>query len=179
MTAKNGPDGQTYRIGSPKLAYLALQRMNDVIGDLGSPARPGTLDLELTDPPTGAPLSEGAVERVVLRRADGSYVLALWQRAQSFSFLNFAPRDLFVAPRAVEVRLDGSVGDWDATTYVPAVAANPTGSSVGRRSRSRSTTTSRWSSSPRPPRCVDPSPRPRPCRRRHRRPRRLTGRASR
>ena len=126
MKARLAPDNQTFRFGSPKLAYLALQRMNAIIGDLGANGRPGSLDLALTDPTTGAEVPDSQIERVVLRRADGTYVLALWQRAQSFSFLNYTQRDLTVAPKQVKVQLDGSAGEWTATGYMPTVSADPT-----------------------------------------------------
>jgi hypothetical protein len=131
MTAKLGSDKKTFRIGSPKLAYLAIQRMNQIIGDLGATARPGSLDLTVTDPTTGAEIPESEIERVALRRADGTYVLALWQRAVSFSFLNYTQRDLTVPPRQVKVSLDGSAGDWSATSYVPTISASATGRYAG------------------------------------------------
>lgn len=126
MTSRLNPDGKTFRIGSPKLAYLALQRMNAIVGDLEARARPGTLDLTITDPATGAAIPDDQVERVALRRADGTYVLAIWQRAQSFSFLDYKPRDLTVPARAVQVSLDASAGDWQARSYVPAISGAAT-----------------------------------------------------
>ncbi len=133
MTARVGPDNTSFRIGSPKLAYLAIQRMNQIIGDLGASQRAGSLDVTLTDAATGEPVPASDVERVALRRADGSIVLALWRRAVSFSFLNYTPRDLTVPARQVKVSLDGSAGDWDATSYVPALSGTPTARSRGRR----------------------------------------------
>ncbi|MEH3053414.1 MAG: hypothetical protein PGN13_05300 [Patulibacter minatonensis] len=130
MTARVAAD-RTLRFGSPKLAYLALQRMNAVIGDLGAGARPGTLDVSLTDPATGTEVPADQVEQVALRRADGSYVLAVWQRAKSFQFINFTPRDLTVAPRQVTVTLDGSRGEWTARSFVPNLSASATGTWSG------------------------------------------------
>ncbi|MBO9533419.1 MAG: hypothetical protein J7513_10640 [Solirubrobacteraceae bacterium] len=131
MTSKTGPDGKTFRIGSPKLAYLAVQRMTSMIGDLGAKVRPGSIDLTVTDATTGAEIPESEIERVALRRADGTFVLAMWQRAQSFSFLNYTPKDLTVPPREVKVSLDGSAGDWTGTSYVPALSATATGQYSG------------------------------------------------
>jgi hypothetical protein len=131
MTSRLNPDNKTFRIGSPKLAYLALQRMNSIVGDLGAGARPGKIDVTVTDPATGEAIPESQIERVALRRADGTYVLALWQRAQSFSFLDYKPRDLTVPARAVQVSLDGSAGDWQARSFVPAISSTPTSSGAG------------------------------------------------
>jgi hypothetical protein len=131
MTARLNADNTTFRIGSPKLAYLALQRMNTIVGDLGAAAHPGTLDVAITDPATGASIPDDAIERVAMRRADGSYVLALWQRAQSFSFLDYKPRDLTVPARQVEVQLDGSRGGWSAQRYVPALSGGTLGTLTG------------------------------------------------
>lgn len=123
MKARLNPDGKTFRIGSPKLAYLAIQRMNAVIGDLGAPAKPGVIDVDLADAVTGAAIPADQLDRVVLRRADGTYVLAVWQRAKAFSFLDYKPRDLTVPARPVRVSLDGSQGDWEARWSVPATSS--------------------------------------------------------
>jgi hypothetical protein len=131
MTSRLNSDNKTFRIGSPKLAYLALQRMNSIVGDLGASTRAGTIDVRITDPATGAEIPSDQIERVAMRRADGSYVLALWQRAQSFSFLDYKPRDLTVPARQVEVRLDGSKGDWAAKSYVPALSSDATATLSG------------------------------------------------
>lgn len=131
MKSRFNANEKTFRFGSPKLAYLAIQRMNEIVGDLGASARPGQLDVTVTDPATGAEVPDSQVQRVALRRADGTYVLALWQRAQSFSFLDYTPRDLTVPARAVKVSLDGSAGDWQARSYVPAISGAPTSSGAG------------------------------------------------
>ncbi len=131
MRSRFNANEKTFRFGSPKLAYLAIQRMNRIIGDLGARARSGTLDVSITDPATGADIPQSQVEQVALRRADGSYVLAVWQRVPSFSFLEYTPRDLTVPARQVQVTLDGSQGDWQARSYVPALSGSETSSGTG------------------------------------------------
>ena len=132
MKARPGKTYGTLRLAGPKVAYTAVSRMNAVIGDLGAAARPGSLDVTLTDGLTGAPVDEKSIDRAVLRRADGSYVLALWRPEQSASWKPLAwPRidydynELPVLPKLVKVGLDGSQGTWSAKQYVPTLSGSP------------------------------------------------------
>lgn len=126
MKARPGRAGGQTRMGSPKLAYQAVSRLNAIIGDLGAAARPGQIDLTLSDPTTGAPVSDDAVERVVLRRADGSFVLAVWRPERAAAWkpigwprIDYDYNDLTVPAQAIDVTLDGSQGGWQARRFQP------------------------------------------------------------
>ncbi len=132
MKARAGKTPGSLRLAGPKVAYQAVSRMNALIGDLGASARPGTIDLALTDPLTGAPVEADSIDRAVLRRADGSYVLALWRPEQSASWkaeawprIDFNYNEIPVLPKLVKVGLDGSFGGWSAKQYVPTLSASP------------------------------------------------------
>lgn len=126
MKARAGKAAGSLRMAGPKVAYQAVARLNSVIGDLGANARPGQIDLKLTDPATGHAIPEEAMERVVLRRADGSFVLAVWRPERAAAWKPLAwPRidydydDLVVEPQAVDVTVDGSQGGWQARRFQP------------------------------------------------------------
>ncbi len=132
MKARAGKSQGLLRMAGPKVAYQAVSRLNSVIGDLGAGAKPGKLDVSLTDGLSGESLGEDAIERLVLRRADGSYVLALWRPEQSASWkaeawprVDYNYNELPVLPKAVKVSLDGSAGTWSAKQFVPTVSASP------------------------------------------------------
>jgi hypothetical protein len=124
VTAKQGPNN-TMRIGYPKLAYTALARLNGTIGNLGAASLPGQIDLSLTDPTTGATLPPEEIEHVVLRRQDGSFVLAVWQPEIAWKHANYRFSDLTVAPKAVQVGLDPSQGGWSAARFLPTTSDSP------------------------------------------------------
>ena len=121
MTVKDSPAGKA--IAAPKPVYLALQNLNKRIGDLGAKALPGSIDLTITDPDTGAELPESTVEKVVLRRADGKFMLAVWQPTKAWlhntSNFNYYTRDLATPVKAIKVGLDGSAGGWDVRRFTP------------------------------------------------------------
>lgn len=130
MKARAGRTPGVTRLGGPKVAYQAVSRLNAIIGDLGGNARPGQLDLTLTNPATGEPVTDETMERVVLRRADGSFVLALWRPERAASWkplawprIDFDYDDLTVAAQAVDVKLDGTKGGWQARRFAPIEAA--------------------------------------------------------
>jgi hypothetical protein len=124
MSARVGPNS-TVRLGGPKLAYTALSRMQSEIGDLGAAARPGSLDLTITDATTGETLGSDQIQKTVLRRADGTFALALWQPEPAWRHANYKYADLYVPPRPIKVTLDGSQGTWSATRYAPTVSGDP------------------------------------------------------
>lgn len=115
--------GGTRKIGAPKPVYHAIANLNKRIGDLGATALPGSIDLTLTDPATGTEIPESAVEKLVLRRADGKFMLAVWQPAKAWlhNTANFSyyTRDLAAPVKTVRVGLDGSAGGWDVKRFTP------------------------------------------------------------
>ncbi len=132
MKARAGKAPGLLRMAGPKVAYQAVSRLNSVIGDLGAAARPGKLDVSLADALTGETLGEDTLQRLVLRRADGSYVLALWRPEKSASWkpeawprIDFNYNELTVLPKAVRVSLDGTAGTWSAKQFVPTLSASP------------------------------------------------------
>jgi hypothetical protein len=124
MSARVGPNS-TVRLGGPKLAYTALSRMQSEIGDLGASALPGSIDLTVKDSTTGEVLGDDQIEKTVLRRADGTFALALWQPERAWQHANYRYSDLYVPPRPISVSLDGSQGMWAATRYAPTVSGDP------------------------------------------------------
>jgi hypothetical protein len=84
---------------SRKPAYIALRNMLTVVGrERGRPSlRP--LRIEVSAP-------EGDVRRLVLQKADGSYVVALWRLASVWDRDRRHPLD--VTPRSLTVRLPGA-----------------------------------------------------------------------
>lgn len=61
---------------TPKPAYHALRRTLSVIGDLGVGGVGGNLDLTISK--NGTPLTSSQERHLLLRRIDGSFVLAIW-----------------------------------------------------------------------------------------------------
>ncbi len=109
--------GGVQRLGGPKLVYLALQNLNERIGDLGAKALPGSIDLTITDPATGAEVPETTAEKVVLRRSDGKFILAVWQPAKVWRHVNYTPQNLTVPVKTIKVSLDGSQGGWNVKRF--------------------------------------------------------------
>ncbi|MDO9354650.1 MAG: hypothetical protein Q7T55_13215 [Solirubrobacteraceae bacterium] len=121
LQVKDTPAGKA--VGAPKPVYHAIANLNKRIGDLGAPAMPGSIDLSLTDASSGAALPASQIEKVVLRRADGTYVLAVWQPVKVWQHTtsggNYSTRDLAATPRNVTVSLDASRGTWDVRRFTP------------------------------------------------------------
>ncbi|MEH3053417.1 MAG: hypothetical protein PGN13_05315 [Patulibacter minatonensis] len=113
-----------------KPAALALSRMNATIGDLGAASGAGSLDVTLRS--GGRDLGDDAVRRVLLHRADGSYVLALWQPKAVWNNAVFKQADQRVDDLAVEIRL--GTGTWTATATRPTNGDAVTGRWQGARS---------------------------------------------
>lgn len=122
----------TMTMGHPKHVFTTIRRMHSVIGDLGAPRNPGTLDADLTDAATGEELPESQLRRLALQRADGTLVLALWRPEKSFKFENYKPSNLGVDGVVVDVQLDGSKGGWNAEVYEPLTQDGPIGTVAGR-----------------------------------------------
>jgi hypothetical protein len=115
--------GTNFVPGGPKLAALAISRMNEVIGDLGAgAAAPGTLDVSVRM--AGREASDAEVRRVLLRCADGSYVLALWRPEKVWDNTYLDQGDITVPDVAADVTVGG--GPWNATVYRPTRAEAPT-----------------------------------------------------
>jgi hypothetical protein len=111
--------------GGPKPAATAISRLAARIGDLGAKARYGWLDMTFTDPATGAALPASAIRRVLLRRADGSFVLALWQPKSVWNATAYAQRMIPVPDVPVKLTLTSGVkNDWQATTFRPSIDDN-------------------------------------------------------
>ncbi|MEN0013592.1 MAG: hypothetical protein AAGC46_09510 [Solirubrobacteraceae bacterium] len=112
-----------------KPAGNAIHRLQTRIGDLGAAAAPGSLDLSITGA-DGTAVPSSTVRRVLLRRADGSYALALWQPKSVFDNTMWQQHDLAVADLPITVKLNSSVaGGWSETTFRPSVDASATQSS--------------------------------------------------
>jgi hypothetical protein len=111
--------------GGPKPAANAISRLAARIGDLGAKARYGWLDMTIADPSTGAEIPAAAVRRVLLRRADGSFVLALWQPKSVWNATAYAQRMIPVPDLPVKLTLTSGVkNDWQATTFRPSIDDN-------------------------------------------------------
>lgn len=130
LKARVGKTAGLTRMAGPKVAYQAVSRLNAIIGDLGGNARPGQIDLTFTDPESGAVIPDTTVERVVLRRANGSFVLAVWRPERAAAWkpigwprIDYDYSDLTVPAQAVNVGLDGSQGGWQARRFQPMDAA--------------------------------------------------------
>ncbi|MDQ8044956.1 MAG: hypothetical protein AAGC46_09500 [Solirubrobacteraceae bacterium] len=113
-------------LGTPKQSGKAIANLNAEIGDLGSAAVPGDVNLTVTDPSTGAALGNDVIDKTILRRADGSYALAVWQPALS-EYTNSwsSPSNITVPAKSIRVSLDGSQGGWNATSYHPVDSNSP------------------------------------------------------
>ncbi len=117
--------GTSLMPGGPKPAALALSRMNEVIGDLGAgTAAQATLDVTVRQ--GGQVVGDDAVRRVLLRCADGSYVLALWRPERVWDNTYLDQGDIAVSDVATEVAVSG--GPWNATLYRPTRGEDPTAS---------------------------------------------------
>lgn len=113
--------------GDPKPSYTALQRTLDVIKDAESTpvegALPG-LDLKINDS-AGVAIPASRQRHLLLRRADGSYVLALWAtdgfRSGSTPNNNWGPSASEPAPPAVVPNITVGVngGSWWVYEYRP------------------------------------------------------------
>jgi hypothetical protein len=100
--------GSTFLPAGPKPAALALARMNATIGDLGAAPTGGSLDITVRS--GSREVGDETIRRVLLRRADGSYVLALWQPESVWTNAVFQQRDRAVADLDVQVSIGG--GPW-------------------------------------------------------------------
>lgn len=107
-----------------KPAYDALRRTLSVIGDLGSGGYSGNLDLTIKQ--NGVPLTSAQERHVLLRRVDGSYVLAIWS-TDGFRNANGTPNNTWVptasqpAPPAqtTGVTIGAAGGPWTIDEYRP------------------------------------------------------------
>ncbi|MFT4035194.1 MAG: hypothetical protein QM679_06435 [Patulibacter sp.] len=132
--------GTTPVAGSVKPAYTALKNTLGTIGDLGSTVRlGGTLDVTVGT--TAAPsvdLGQNTVRRMLLRRADGSWVLALWQPqsagywrnnywACTWSFVNTP-----ISPTTYRVTLGTAGQSFAIDRYTPNSSAAVQSSTTGR-----------------------------------------------
>lgn len=105
--------------GGPKPAATAISRLNERIGDAGAQSVPGALDVDLRGP-AGEELGETDVRRVLLRRSDGSYVLALWQPKSVWSNVPNKQRTIEVPDLSVTVGVtSGGPSYWNATAFRP------------------------------------------------------------
>src|SRR5690606_22279405 len=88
-----------------KRAAFAISRMNARIGEAGTKiARGGGLDFELRDE-NGRVVPDATVRRVLLRRNDGTFVLALWQPKTVWSNVQFKQRFVAVPELPVQVKI--------------------------------------------------------------------------
>lgn len=101
---------------SPKPSAVRLRNFVRLIDGNATAGARGTLDYALHGNADG-------IERVLLRRADGTFVLALWQRARVFD--EYARRAVAVPARTLELRVGpkvtvaaGRPAESDATTPV-------------------------------------------------------------
>lgn len=112
-------DFSTIVAGGPKPAATALSRLNARIGDAGGASLPGTLDVSLTGA-DGSTLGEADIRRVLLRRSDGTYVLALWQPKAVWSNVPNKQRTIEVPDVPVSVQVTaGNRTYWNATAFRP------------------------------------------------------------
>jgi hypothetical protein len=114
--------GSQFVPGDPKPAALALARLNATIGDLGASATSGSLDVSIRT--AGREASDETIRRVLLRRADGSYVLALWQPKAVWDNAAFKQADRTVADQTVEIAIGGA--QWTVTATRPSLGESPT-----------------------------------------------------
>lgn len=120
--------GTSLMPGGPKQAALALSRMNEEIGDLAAgSAAPATLDVTVRL--GGAVASDDAVRRVLLRCADGSYVLALWRPEKVWDNTYLDQGDIRVEDAPADVTIGG--GPWNASLTRPSVGPGLTGRATG------------------------------------------------
>ena len=105
-----------------KQSAYAVARLNSRIGEAGArPSSGGGLEFDLRDP-AGKVIPDSVVRRVLLKRADGTFALALWQPKVVWSNTQFKQRTLTVPDLPVEVKFKtGIVGGWDATVFRPSL----------------------------------------------------------
>ena len=108
----------------PKPAYATVRNLMRLVDPQAADAPAGSLDYELQ--------SASGVQQVLLRRADGSFALVLWQTAPVWDA--YGRRALTVAPRTVGLRLaapaDVSVGRVSVGTQLTAAATGAVQTSV-------------------------------------------------
>ncbi|MFT4036003.1 MAG: hypothetical protein QM679_10565 [Patulibacter sp.] len=115
--------GSGYALSEAKPAGLAVARMNATIGDLGvapGAATPLGLSIEVDGEEPG----ENELRRVLLQRADGSYVLALWQPKAVWQNAAFAQSDVAVPELSAEIAVDA--GQWNVQATRPSLSAEVT-----------------------------------------------------
>jgi hypothetical protein len=115
--------GSNFLPGGPKPAALALSRMNEVIGDLGAGTAARTA-LDVSVRLGTAEVGDDEVRRVLLRSADGSYVLALWRPEKVWDNTYLDQGDIRVPDETATVTIGG--GPWNATVTRPTLGAAPT-----------------------------------------------------
>lgn len=115
--------GSQFLPAEPKPAALALARLNATIGDLGAASTSGQLDVAIRI--AGRDVGEDVIRRVLLRRADGTYVLALWQPKTVWDNAPFRQSDREIPHLSTEVAVGGT--DWSITATRPTLAPEPTG----------------------------------------------------
>ena len=114
--------------GDPKPSYNALKRTLDVIGDAGLTPVAGTqtgLDLKINDA-AGVAIPAARQRHLLLKRANGTYVLALWA-TDGFRAANGVPNNNWgtsaaePAPPAVlsGIKVGVNGGSWNVTEYRP------------------------------------------------------------
>ncbi len=105
-----------------KVAAYAVARLNARIGEAGARVAYGgglNFDLRGAD---GKVLPDKTVRRVLLRRNDGTFALALWQPKAVWSNVQFKQRTLDVPDLKVEVKVNtGITGGWNATMFRPSL----------------------------------------------------------
>ncbi len=115
--------GSQFVPGDPKPAALALARLNATIGDLGATTDAGALDVAIRV--GGRDADDDTIRRVLLRRANGSYVLALWQPRSVWENAAFRQADRTVADQPVDVAIGGT--QWTVTATRPSLGEQATG----------------------------------------------------
>ncbi len=110
----------------PKPAVASIARMNARVGDLGGLPRWGGIDVDLRNS-AGGVIPTAMMKRALLRRSDGTYVLALWQPQSVWNSATFQQKFLNVPDIAVDVTMNsGITGDWQATAFRPSIDGNAT-----------------------------------------------------
>lgn len=113
--------------GDPKPSYNALKRTLDVIGDAGLTPIGGTLtglDLKINDS-AGVAIPDNRQRHVLLKRTDGTYVLALWAtdgfRSGATPNNHWGTSAAQPAPPAVltGIKVGVNGGSWNVTEYRP------------------------------------------------------------
>jgi hypothetical protein len=129
--------GGVLTAGSKKPAFNAISRMLGEIGDLGvTGGRAAPLDVTVADPDKpGVDVPQTAVRRVLLERADGTYVLALWEpKAVWDESTPYNHHEVSVAPSTYQVSLGAPGSTWNIARFAPTSSALPLGAWVGKQS---------------------------------------------